>query len=137
MANIYDYSECDEVAANMPLTRQLTYTQALAVVREQMPDESHTIISNVAWSLAQRSLAIAPTWKEVSAERYDEMLNILPPLAWSEKGFLVSEPFSQTVDGQTTYAAFVHHAGRYYEAEGSITLAAWRAFDPRSIEESK
>ena len=49
-------TECDEVADNMPLPlKQLTFDEALAVVREAMPDESATIISNVAYSLMQRS----------------------------------------------------------------------------------
>ena len=49
-------TECDEVADNMPLpSKQLTFDEALAVVREAMPEESATIISNVAYSLMQRS----------------------------------------------------------------------------------
>jgi hypothetical protein len=49
-------TECDEVADNMPLpAKQLTFDEALAVVRDAMPDESATIISNVAYSLVQRS----------------------------------------------------------------------------------
>ena len=49
-------TECDEVADNMPLpTKQLTFDEALAIAREAMPDESATIISNVAYSLMQRS----------------------------------------------------------------------------------
>ena len=53
------YTECDEVADNMPLPpKQLTFDEALAIVREAMPDESATIISNVAYSLMQRSKAL-------------------------------------------------------------------------------
>jgi hypothetical protein len=50
------YTECDEVADNMPLpSKRLTFDEALAIVREAMPDETATIISNVAYSLMQRS----------------------------------------------------------------------------------
>ena len=49
-------SECDEVADNMPLPpKRLTFDEALAIVREAMPGETATIISNVAYSLMQRS----------------------------------------------------------------------------------
>jgi hypothetical protein len=49
-------TECDEVADNMPLpSKQLTFDEALAIVREAMPDETATIVANVAYSLMQRS----------------------------------------------------------------------------------
>jgi hypothetical protein len=52
-------TECDEVADNMPLPpKPLSFDEALAIVRETMPDESATIISNVAYSLMQRSKAL-------------------------------------------------------------------------------
>ena len=50
------YTECDEVADNMPLpSERVTFDEALAIVREAMPDETATIVSNVAYSLMQRS----------------------------------------------------------------------------------
>lgn len=131
--NVYDYSECDEVAGNLPWPkRQIGYSEALKLVRGWMPDESETIISNVAWAGAQASLSIPPTWKEVDEARYDEMLGVLPPIAWTDKGFLVGEPMSHLGD-QPTFVALVRHHGRYYESEGSITIAAWRALDPREV----
>ena len=49
-------TECDEVADNLPLpTRPLTFDEALAIVRQIMPDESETILSNVAYRLRDRS----------------------------------------------------------------------------------
>jgi hypothetical protein len=51
-------TECDEVADNMPLpAKRLTFDEALAIVREAMPDETATVIGNVAYSLMQRSMA--------------------------------------------------------------------------------
>jgi hypothetical protein len=46
-------SECDEVAASMAAKAPAfaSYSEALTYVRQAMPDESETIISNVAWSL--------------------------------------------------------------------------------------
>jgi hypothetical protein len=49
-------TECDEVADNIPLpSKQLTFDEALAIARKAMPDETATIVGNVAYSLMQRS----------------------------------------------------------------------------------
>ena len=49
-------AECDEVADNFPLPkRPLTFDDALAIVRQMMPDESETVLSNVAERLRDRS----------------------------------------------------------------------------------
>ena len=54
-------TECDEVADNFPLPpRRLTFDEALAIVRAQMPDESETILSNIAERLRDRSRAEHP-----------------------------------------------------------------------------
>ena len=36
-------------------SKPLTFDEAIAIVREAMPDETATIISNVAYSLMERS----------------------------------------------------------------------------------
>lgn len=33
-----------------------------------------------------------PIWREVSADFYDQALNVLPPMDWTAAGFLVMEP---------------------------------------------
>ena len=38
-------------------------------------------------------MSAAATFKEVGEARYDEMLGVLPPALWIDKGFLVGEPF--------------------------------------------
>ena len=49
-------TECDEVADNFPPPpRRLTFDEALAIVRAHMPDESETILSNIAERLRDRS----------------------------------------------------------------------------------
>jgi hypothetical protein len=55
-------TECDDVADNFPLpTRPLTFDQALAIVRQTMPDEGETVLSNVAERLTDRSRAEHPS----------------------------------------------------------------------------
>jgi hypothetical protein len=54
-------TECDEVADNFLLPpRRLTFDEALAIVRAQMPDESETVLSNIAERLRVRSRAEHP-----------------------------------------------------------------------------
>jgi len=54
-------TECQEVAGNMPVTKRLTFDEAMAYVRSQMPDETFTIRSNVAETLVYRSRVMFPT----------------------------------------------------------------------------
>lgn len=53
--SIYDWTECDEVAANIPLLPAgTTMDECLAIVRRQMPEESNTVLANVAEALWHR-----------------------------------------------------------------------------------
>jgi hypothetical protein len=71
--------------------------------------------------------------KEVTEERYDEMLDMLPPALWVGKGFLVGEPFDHrkcNITGKmsATYTAFFHAKGRYFEGD-PMTTAEFVNFD--------
>ena len=71
--------------------------------------------------------------QECSEERYDEMLEILPPALWLAKGFLVGEPFdhrtcSITKVVRASYAAFFQHRSKFYEG-GYMTVPEFKAFD--------
>lgn len=53
------WTECDEIADNIAinLTRgelPTTFDEALAIVRERMPDQTMTVLDNVADSLLRR-----------------------------------------------------------------------------------
>jgi hypothetical protein len=70
--------------------------------------------------------------KECTAERYDEMLGILPPALWLANRFLVGEPADHrrckiTKKVLPTYAAFFFAYGKYYESE-PMTVPEFRAF---------
>jgi hypothetical protein len=72
--------------------------------------------------------------KECTAERYDEMLGVLPPALWLSKGFLVGEPFDHrpckvTNIVRASYAAFFQKNGKFYEGD-NMTMPEFRAFDP-------
>lgn len=74
-------------------------------------------------------------WKEVTEERYDEMLNILPPAHWDSKGFLVGEPWTHRFCRATglfraAFAAFVRYNGKFYECDEPLTVPEFVAFNP-------
>lgn len=69
-------------------------------------------------------------WKEINAERYDEMLGVLPPEIMTGLGFLVGEPFSHVpcpVTGRIApnFAAFAQVEGRFFEGP-NMTLAQFK-----------
>lgn len=77
------------------------------------------------------------SWKRCTAERYEEMLGVLPPRTMTGLGFLVGEPSSHrrcTVSGQVLpdWAAFVQLGGNYYEGP-CLTLPEWRNLDADAI----
>ncbi len=50
------YTECDEVADSLgEITRLVTFSEALWLAKRAMPDESHTVISNVAYAIMTQS----------------------------------------------------------------------------------
>ena len=83
-------------------------------------------------------MGAASTFKEVDEARYDEMLGVLPPALWIDKGFLVGEPFDHRRCKATgrlaaSFAAFICYRGKYYESEVAMTAAEFEAFDPATI----
>lgn len=79
-------------------------------------------------------------WKEVSADRYDAMLGVLPPALQTGIGFLVGEPFdhrrcSVTGDIRASYAAFIEHREKYYEGP-HLTVPEFRTVDLQKVVET-
>ena len=83
-------------------------------------------------------MSAAITFKEVGEARYDEMLGVLPPALWIDKGFLVGEPYDHRrckATGRFTasFTAFIRYRGKYYESEEAMTVAEFKAFDPGTL----
>jgi len=66
-------------------------------------------------------------WMETTPEKYDEMLNVLPPAAWKGGGFLVGEPWDHGSDGRPRFEAFIDTGGKYYVSSRPISLAEFNA----------
>jgi hypothetical protein len=69
------------------------------------------------------------TWKEITAERYADMLDVMPPAVHRHHGFLVGEAWTHRVcevtgQSRAAYAAFVRtDDGRHFEALEPMTPA--------------
>lgn len=82
-----------------------------------------------AWTAAAIARQSSPiVWLSTTADRYDEMLNVLPPAMWRGGAFLVGEPMDHDVaTGRARYSAYWQRGGAYFEASRPITVAEMRA----------
>ena len=70
--------------------------------------------------------------REITAERYNEALEILPPALWLANRFLVGEPADHrrckiTNKMLPTYSAFFFAYGKFYQSD-AMTVPEFRAF---------
>ena len=75
-------------------------------------------------------------WKEISAERFDDMLGVLPPVAFGSGGFMVGEAWSHVlVEGRefAAYAGFKHIDAKFYECLAPLTVAQFKALTPADV----
>lgn len=59
--------------------------------------------------------------KEVSEEKYTDMLEVLPPQRMATNGFLVGEPYDHDHDGRPRFALYMQELDRYYFAGYATT----------------
>jgi len=70
----------------------------------------------------------AVTWTEVTEDKYEEMLGVLPPAAYAGAGFLVGEPFDHDpATGRPRYEAYRCRGGRFEVADRPLTRAEFLA----------
>jgi len=72
------------------------------------------------------------TYTDTTAERFDEMLGVLPPAWYGEHGFLVGEPMTHrpcriTGHYAPTYEAYFHLHGVYRVADDDMTVKEFKA----------
>lgn len=111
--------------------RSWIYGKTLEEVRQEYPEAQAMTIDDYCQSKA----AIQDTpvvWVETTQERYDEMLNVLPPIDWNARGFLVGEPYDHhATSGKPRFTAYIHRTTsgegwretRYFESSRPMTRA--------------
>lgn len=76
---------------------------------------------------------MAMKWKQITPERFDEMLCVLPPAVHLLDGFLLGEPFDHNAQGQPRFTAFLRINGKPYESLGVMTAREFRELHPLRI----
>jgi hypothetical protein len=67
-------------------------------------------------------------WDPSTAEQYDEMLNVLPPVDWTGSAFMVGEPDDHdAATGAARFRAYRQRDDRYEVANRPMTRAEFRA----------
>lgn len=127
------------------VTRYDTYDPETRSVVKARPDEDCFMVARSAAKALEdqqffeyvtgRVAYVLPAhvrkWKEVNEDRYEEALNVLPPLAWVGYGFLVGEPWDHCpLFGFPRFTALVCYNGRFYEGMSPIGAKEWRALNP-------
>jgi len=56
-------------------------------------------------------------WKEITEDRFDEMLGCVPPIRLEGCSFLNGEPLDCNRHGQNIYSAFTRVANRYFQSQ--------------------
>lgn len=98
----FDYSECGEIADNMATSapRFGTLFEAIRYVRQQMPDESVTVVDNVAaslWGKQIEALPVQPSYRLrfVTEAHGHELVNLyhLARTALSDRPYSEQSPY--------------------------------------------
>ena len=67
------------------------------------------------------------TWTETTEERYGEMLEVLPPIAMGNGGFLVGEPWDHhALTGDPRFQAYRQVGERYEASNRAMTVQEFR-----------
>lgn len=102
--------------------------ETLEQVRKRYPTAQTCLYED--WIATRAAAQDAPvTWAEITEERYDEMLNVLPPVNYGRGGFQVGEPADHHAgNGRPRFAAFIASGGKHYESSRPMTSTEFRAF---------
>ncbi len=124
-------SYIDEINPETGLTYY--YQRTEAEVQAEYPGAERMTLD--AWrrdAIARQHTPIV--WEPSNAERYDDMLNVLPPKEWRGGAFCVGEPYDHDLEtGQARYSAFWHRAGTYLASSRPVTRAELRAEVDRAV----
>lgn len=80
----------------------------------------------LAWKAAQQDTPI--TWHQTTHDAYDRALGELPPIDWTDHGFLIGEPTDHSAaTGAPRYQAYrVTAAGQHFLSNRPLTRREWR-----------
>lgn len=106
----------------LPNGRAQLSGETLDEVRKRYPGAE--LMTWESWQEAEIKRQNTPLeWQEVTAERYHEMLEVLPPASMGRGAFLVGEPQDHDVKtGRPRYDAFKAVYGKFYVSSRPMTI---------------
>ena len=113
-----------------PVTgKTLIYGKTLDDVRAEPGYEKAERMSVDDFCTAKASRQDTPiTWTETTEEKFWDMLEVLPPAARFNGGFLVGEPWDHhAITGQPRFAAYREQFDKFYVASRPMTRTEFRA----------
>jgi hypothetical protein len=105
--------------------KSLVLGETLSEIQARYPEA--IIMTWEEWREAEITRQEIPiTWREITQGEFDRALNVLPPIAWERKGFLLGEPFDHSYKtGQPRFTAYLQKGGRCFSSVRAITVAEW------------
>lgn len=104
--------------------------QTLQEIRSRSPEYAEVqLMEYDDWAEAKALRQHCPiVWLETTAEKYDEMLCVLPPELMIGGSFLVGEPTDHSArDGSPMFQAYRHRAAGYLASNRGLTIKEFKA----------
>lgn len=80
--------------------------------RAEFIDEGYTVLSDddyFSFLEDWENKNLIGKWKEITEEEYNDALNVLPPVAWYDGGFFISERYTSNISD-----FYQKYNGKYY-----------------------
>lgn len=110
-----------------PLTgRTWIYGHTLEEVRAEHPDAEEMSLDEFGnWKASQQNTAIQ--WEPTTEDKFNEMLDVLPPAYYSGRGFLVGEPYDHhATTGRPRYQAYKFDGESYWASNRPLTILEFK-----------
>ena len=90
--------------------------------------EDMSIEEFVDWKAQQQEM-VPLEWEPITKERYNEAMEVLPPIGFSSTGFLVSEACDCSArTGAPRYQGYRKEGGSFLASSRPLTFAEWDKF---------
>lgn len=107
--------------------RSAVYGETLEQIQRRNPGAVRMPWSE--WQTAAIAAQVTPiTWEPSTEAQYFEMLNVLPPIGWTNGAFCVGEASDHCVKtGRPRYTAYRQIGDRFLVSSRPVTLAEFRS----------
>lgn len=106
--------------------RSIINGQTLDEIRQRYPKAELILWED--WRQEQIKRQDTPIrWTPVTERQYQNMLEILPPAYWNDRGFLVGEPDDHSYrTGAPRFRAYIASFGKHYVSNRPLTIKEYK-----------